>query len=60
MTERDEKNGKEPGNLKSMKDRIRDLETDLTDFRDLMDSMRDPVLVLDADLRVVSVWALYL
>ncbi|MBW2133131.1 MAG: PAS domain S-box protein [Deltaproteobacteria bacterium] len=54
MTERDEKNGKEPGNLKSMKDRIRDLETDLTDFRDLMDSMRDPVLVLDADLRVVS------
>jgi len=54
MTGRNEKNGKEPGDLESMKDRVRDLETDLTDSRDLMDSMRDPVLVLDADLRVVS------
>jgi len=54
MSKQNEENGPEPDDLESMKDRTHDLETDLADSRDLMDSMRDPVLVLDAELRVVS------
>ncbi len=54
MPKKNEKGGTSGGDLESMKERIHDLESDLTDSRDIFHAMRDPILVLDTELRVIA------